>query len=108
LKLIIILSLFVIFFSLLYFRLRPYIKIARQMFGVMRGAQSMGQSQTAPQQQPLRPEATTASRLIRCDACGTWTPASRAVKLRSSRSTYCSHACLEASTTGSSKRKTAG
>jgi hypothetical protein len=105
LKLIIILSLLVIFCSLLYFRLRPYIKIARQMFGLMRGARSMGQSETA---QPLRPEAATSNKLVRCDACGTWTPDSRAVRLRASRATYCSHTCLEASTTGSTKRKTAG
>lgn len=104
-KLVIILSLLVIVLSLLYFRLRPYIKVARQIFGVMRGARSMGHNETA--QQPLRPEATTANKLIRCDACGTWIPATRAVKLRSSRSTYCSHACLEAST-NESRRKTAG
>lgn len=106
-KLVIIFSLLVIFLALLYFRLRPYIKLARQVFGVMRGARSMGRSESA--QQPLRPEAaTTASKLVRCDACGTWIPATRAVQLRSSRSTYCSHACLEASTNTGSRRRTAG
>lgn len=107
-KLLIILVLLAVFAGLLYFRLRPYIKIARQMFGIARGVRNMSRGEHASQ--PLRPEAAaTSDHLLRCDACGTWTPASRAVKLRSSRTTYCSHACLEASATaGSNKRKTAG
>lgn len=106
-KLIIILSLLAIFLLLLYLRLRPYIKLTRQMLGIMRGARgNMGQSEAA---QPLRPEAAAAeNKLIRCSACGTWIPASRAVKLRSSLAGYCSHACLETSAAGAVKRKTAG
>jgi hypothetical protein len=105
LKLIIILSLLAVFLLLLYLRLRPYIKITRQMMGIMRGARGMAQSDVA---QPLRPEATADTKLVRCSACSTWIPASRALKLRSSLASYCSHACLEASAAGHSKRKTAG
>lgn len=104
-KFIVILILLLIFLTLLYFRLRPYINMARRMFGVVRDVRSMNRGEPA---QPIRTEATAGNKLLRCDACGTWIPASRAVKLRSSSSTYCSHACLEASAAGSSKRKTAG
>jgi len=49
----------------------------------------------------------TSDRLVRCNACATWIPASRAIKLRSSNAAYCSHACLELAAEGS-KRKAAG
>jgi hypothetical protein len=105
LKLFIILILFAVFITLLYLRLRPYIKVARQMFGVARGVRNMSRNEPV---HPLRSEAATSNKLLRCDACGTWIPASRAVKLRSSLATYCSHACMEASAVASNKRKTAG
>ncbi|HEX7997976.1 MAG TPA: hypothetical protein VF528_06260 [Pyrinomonadaceae bacterium] len=104
-KLIIILSLLAIFLLLLFIRLRPYIRIARQMFGIMRGVRGMSRSEVA---QPLRAEAAAGNKLVRCSACGTWIPASRVVKLRSSLANYCSHDCLEASVAGVNKRKTAG
>ena len=104
-KLLIVLIILVIFLALLYLRLRPYIKMARRMFGVVRDVRGMSQNEAV---QPLRSETVADNRLVRCAACGTWTPASRAVKLRSSSATYCSHTCLETSAAGSSKRKTAG
>lgn len=103
-KLFIILIIVVIFLALIYLRLRPYIKMARRMFGLVRDVRGMGQNETI---QPLRSETAADNKLVRCAACGTWTPATRAVKLRSSSSTYCSHTCLETSAAGSSKRKTA-
>ena len=104
-KLFIVLIIVFISLALLYLRLRPYIRMARRMFGVVRDVRGMNQSETA---QPLRSETVADNKLVRCNACGTWTPASRAFKLRSSSATYCSHTCLEASAAGSSKRKTAG
>lgn len=104
-KFFIISLLLLVFLALLYFRLRPYIRMARRMFGFVRDVRGMSGSEPA---QPLRPEAIASSKLVRCDACGTWIPASRAVKLRSSLSTYCSHACLETSAADSNRRKTAG
>lgn len=105
-KLFIIIGLLALFITLLYFRLRPYLKMARRMFGIARDVRHMSRSDPA---QPLRSDTATSSKLLRCAACGTWTPDSRAVKLRSSTATYCSHACMEASAAiGSSKRKTAG
>ena len=49
-----------------------------------------------PSDLPKRPRRKAAAneRLLRCAACGTWMPASRAVSLRAG-ATYCSHACLE-------------
>ena len=104
-KLFIILLLVSIFFALLYFRLRPYLRLARRMFAVVRDVRAVSQNEPA---QPLQSQPGAGTRLVRCDACGTWIPASRAVKLRSSASAYCSHACLEASAAESGKRKTAG
>ena len=104
-KYLIILILLVSFLGLLYLRLRPYLKIARRMFGVVRDVRGMSRNEVV---QPLRPETAADNKLVRCTSCGTWTPVSRAVKLRSSSATYCSHVCLETSAAGSSKRRTAG
>lgn len=105
-KWLIILVLLTVFLGLLYIRLRPYIRMARRMFSVMREMRVVSQNGRA---EPLRTESAGDNKLIRCDACGTWSPASRAVRLRSSQATYCSHNCLEASAAGSPKRKkTAG
>lgn len=104
-KFLIILLVLVVFLALLYFRLRPYLKMARRMFGMVRDVRGMSRNEVV---QPLRSETVADNKLVRCAACGTWTPASRAVKLRSSSATYCSHLCLETSAAGSSQRKTAG
>lgn len=104
-KLFIIVSLLFIFFLLVYLRLRPYIKLARQMFTIARDVRNVSAADAA---QPLRPESASGSnRLVRCDSCGTWIPTSRAIKLNSSRSAYCSHDCLEASATENKRRRTA-
>lgn len=104
-KFVIILILLALFLGLLYFRLRPYIKMARRMLGIVRDVRSVSRNEPA---QPLRSEASEVSKLVRCDSCNTWIPASRAVKLRSSLATYCSHTCLETSAAESNKRRTAG
>jgi hypothetical protein len=106
LKLTVILILLALFFGLLYYRLRPYIMMARRMFGFMRDVRGMNRNE--PLAQTLNSETTADQRLVRCDACGTWIPATRAVKLRASRATYCSHGCLESAAAEGSKRKTAG
>jgi hypothetical protein len=106
LKVFIILSLLALFITLLYVRLRPYIRMARQMFGLARGVRQMSRNEPT---QTARAESAVDNKLLRCDACGVWTPAARAVRLRSSLATYCSHACMETSAAaGSKKRKTAG
>ena len=92
----------IIFYALLYWRLRPYIRAVRRFLGVVREMRSVNE----PRESSRRAASEAGERLVRCDACGTWTPAPSAVTLRGSTSSYCSHACLENAATGSS-RKTA-
>jgi len=82
---------------LVYWRLRPYIRAARRFLGVVREVNRVRTRTSAAQSDlPRRPQRETAAaeKLVRCAACGTWMPASRAVSLRAG-TTYCSHACLE-------------
>lgn len=86
------LVLFLFVGTLLYLRLRPYLRAARDIFSAFRtlrqGPAAPGHSDTLPQ-----PKHNPAEMLVRCAACGTWTPVSRAVKLRTQ--SFCSHECLE-------------
>lgn len=93
----------IIFYLILYWRLRPYIATLRRVLGIVREMRSM----SGPREPSSRTTRDTGERLVRCESCGTWTPAPRAIKLRGSAASYCSHACLENAATGSS-RKTAG
>ena len=80
---------------LIYWRLRPYIRGVRRFVGVIREVNRV-RAGTRPSDLPRQPgRAPSANeKLLRCTACGTWMPASRAVKLRAG-ATYCSHTCLE-------------
>ncbi len=90
-KLLIVLGIIGVIFLLIYLRLRPYIRMARQMFGVAREVgRAAGQTSA-----PAPAVRSAGDRLVRCAACETWVPASRALQLRSSNATYCSTACLE-------------
>jgi hypothetical protein len=102
LKLLIVLGIFAVITLLIYLRLRPYIRMARQMFGVARGVRRGVRDDGTPSTRNSK----AGDRLVRCDACATWIPASRSLKLRSSSAAYCSHACLESKAEGS-KRKAA-
>jgi len=90
-KYVIIAALVSIIFVLVYSRIRPYLKLIQQLT----------ESLNAP------PEQKTPSRnkLVRCDRCGTWVPADRAMKLGSGLATYCSAECLASKT---KERKIAG
>lgn len=83
--------------SLIYWRLRPYIQSVRRFLGVVREMRRMntGARADAPSQQERKNASN--EKLARCAACGTWMPAARAVTLRSTGATYCSHSCLERS-----------
>ena len=94
-KYLIVLALFTLVAGYVYWRLRPYIRGARRVFDTLRQVRRMQQGAGAsdlPQQS--RPKASANEKLVRCAACGTWTPAQKAVRLGSG-TTYCSHACLE-------------
>ena len=101
-KLLIVVGVLAVIFVVLYLRLRPFIKMARQMFGVARDVRG------AMRQEPATSYANggAGGKLVRCDACETWIPSSRALRLRSSNASYCSHTCLE-SAAEVSKRKAA-
>jgi hypothetical protein len=96
-KYLFFLSLFFLVALLIYWRLRPYIQGVRRFLGVVRQMRSMnaGTRTGAPTQEKRKGEPN--EKLSRCAACGTWMPASRAVTLRATGATFCSHACLERS-----------
>ncbi len=79
-KYVIIAALVSIIFVLVYSRIRPYLKLIQELTN----------SLNAP------PEQRTPSRnkLVRCDRCGTWIPADRAMRLGSGMATYCSAECM--------------
>jgi len=89
---------------LIYWRLRPYLNVVRRVFSLFHEARRL----TRPDDTAATPAPRSAThaneRLTRCASCGTWLPASRALVLRSSPATYCSHACLERS--AGNERKT--
>ncbi|HEX8707575.1 MAG TPA: hypothetical protein VF723_04885 [Pyrinomonadaceae bacterium] len=104
-KLLIFLGLAAVLCLIIYLRLRPYILMARRMFGVARDVGRMTRNEPAGTPNSA---GGTGDRLTRCAACGTWTPASRAIKLRSSSSSYCSHACLERAAESDARQRAAG
>lgn len=83
---------------LIYRRIKPYVKIARQVFGIMHDAQSVRLKQNA---EPIREVSQASGKLVRCVGCGVWLPTSRALMLRRSPAlSYCSTACVERTTEG--------
>lgn len=104
-KYLIILLVLGFLLALLYLRLRPYINTARRIFGFVRDAQRLN-VKTATARSPQR-AAAKQEKLLRCAACGAWLPASRALVLRATDTTYCSPACLERAAGQAERRKTA-
>lgn len=93
-KILLILALMLLLGGILYWRLRPYLLVARKVFGTLREVRRM--SVNSAHANAPRPKADTMiERLTRCATCQTWTPASRVVKIPGSKSVYCSHECLE-------------
>ncbi len=60
--------------GLVYWRLRPYLKMAKQMFGMVQDVRRMniGNPTETPRRQSAQP---TAEKLVRCTTCSTWLPA---------------------------------
>jgi len=79
-KYVIIAALVSIIFVLVYSRIRPYLKLIQQL--------------TASLNAPPEQKTPSRNKLVRCDRCGTWVPADRAMKLGSGLATYCSTECL--------------
>lgn len=104
-KYLVVLALFAAVAFLLYWRLRPYIRGVRRLLGVVREVNRMRTGAPPDVTARQTPKKASNERLLRCAACGTWMPASRAVSLRAG-ATYCSHACLEraADSTGQARK----
>lgn len=96
-KYLLILIALVLFGVFIYWRLRPYIATARRVLGFMRDLRRVNTNGSTTES--VRRSSTENERLVRCQSCETWIPATRAVVLsgsrRSASSYYCSHACLE-------------
>ncbi|HEX8160552.1 MAG TPA: hypothetical protein VF538_01535 [Pyrinomonadaceae bacterium] len=105
-KYLLLFGLFVLAFTLIYWRVRPYLVAAQRFLGFFRDAQRIAPDD-AGRAAPRRP-ARAGEKLSRCAICGTWLPASRALTLRNSPDLYCSHACLERAAAGEPAKKRAG
>lgn len=92
--------------TIIYWRLRPYINLARRVLGAVREARGMNAGGQSPD--AMRRKTTGDERLVRCASCGTWLPASRALTLRATSSNFCSHACIERSAGAESAPRAAG
>ncbi len=91
-KYLIIFGLLLVFWTFILWRMRPYIKMAQRVLGIMKDVRQVNNQDVAA---PLRSSGKDGQRLVRCASCNTWIPASRAVSLRSQSAAYCSHECLE-------------
>ena len=92
-KILLLLFLLACLSALIYVRLRPYLLIARRFFNALSAARRL--SQTPSHAPTTHPPAQAQERLVNCAACGTWLPASRALVLRATNTTYCSPECVE-------------
>lgn len=105
-KYLLLLALLSFVAALVYWRLRPYIHLARRAFGFVRDVRRISR-QDVPGPAPRRASAA-GERLVRCSSCGTWLPSSRALAARSSSEAYCSTDCLERSARGESPSRALG
>ena len=99
-KYLIIAALVSIIFVLVYARVRPYLKLIQKVMQSFNVVTDINTSTVTQQKTPSR------NKLVRCDSCGTWIPAERALSLNSGLATYCSTECMAQKST--SKRKLAG
>lgn len=103
-KLLLIVTLLVIFLLVLYWRLRPYLAMAQKMFGVVREVRRMGVNEGDA---PAQRAGNTGGKLVRCESCRTWIPNARALSVRSSNAFYCSQSCIDNARVKSPTRKVA-
>ena len=100
-KYLIIAGLVSIIFVLVYARVRPYLKLMQKVVQSFSVVTEINTSTAAAQQ-----KTPSKNKLIRCDSCGTWIPAERAMTLNSGLATFCSAECMAKEP--SKKRKLAG
>jgi len=103
LKYLVVAALLALLLILVYSRVRPYLAFLQKIVGTLNAV-----ADSAPASKAARASTvSTTSKLVRCDSCGTWVPADRAIGARVGSSTYCSRACLE-KTSDSKEQKIAG
>ena len=90
-----------IIFVLVYARVRPYLQLIGKIVQSLNVVTDVNTSVKSNQKIPSR------NKLIRCDHCGTWIPAERALSLNSGLANFCSTECMEKEP-ASTKRKFAG
>lgn len=100
-KYLIIAALVSIIFVLVYSRVRPYLKLIQKIASSLNAVVDVTTTTTASQ-----PKTPSKNKLIRCESCGTWIPAERALNLNSGLATFCSAECMAQK--GSKERKIAG
>jgi hypothetical protein len=100
-KYLIIAALVSIIFVLVYSRVRPYLKLIQKIASSLNAAVDITSTTTAS-----RPRTPSKNKLVRCESCGTWIPAERALNLNSGLATFCSAECMAQK--GSKERKIAG
>ncbi|HEX5834762.1 MAG TPA: hypothetical protein VFY34_12960 [Pyrinomonadaceae bacterium] len=100
-KYLILAALVSIAFVIVYSRVRPYLKLIRKVVESLNVA-TEGTVTTATQQR-----SPSKNKLVRCDSCGTWIPAERALHLGSGLASFCSTECLTKNSQ-SKERKLAG
>jgi hypothetical protein len=90
-KWLIILILFLILIAIIAVRYRRQINVGIEIFKMFRQLKN----QTKPREKKLdKKTADKAAPLVRCAKCGTWTPQTSALNLRS-KTFYCSANCME-------------
>jgi len=92
LKLLVIFLLVALLLVFLSRRLRPYLKILRQILGFTRGFIS---GQPNPVKREFTGQRNRTEHLVRCAACGTWVPAARALINEGSEAVFCSSDCAQ-------------
>ena len=87
-KYLIIAALVSIVLVIVYSRVRPYLKLFRKVVESLNVATEGTATPATPERTPSK------NKLVRCDSCGTWIPAERAMHLGSGLASYCSSECL--------------
>jgi hypothetical protein len=100
-KYLVIALLVSIVFVLVYTRVRPYLQLIQKIVQSLNVVTDINTPITSNQKTPSR------NKLIRCDRCGTWIPADRALSLNSGLANFCSPECMQKEP-ASNKRKIAG
>jgi hypothetical protein len=99
LKYLIIAALVSFVFVIVYSRVRPYLKLFRKVVESLNVATEDTVTAADQQRSPSK------NKLVRCDSCGTWIPAERALHLGSGLASFCSAECVSKQT---QERKLAG